>query len=93
MGFPETFKALSDPVRREILVMLRDGKLSAGDIAKTFDLTAATVSYHLNQLKKAGLVSESKQKNFVFYELNASVFEEVMLWFSQFSFGGKGDEK
>ena len=93
MGFPETFKALSDPVRREILVMLRDGKRSAGDIAKTFDLTAATVSYHLNQLKKAGLVSESKQKNFVFYELNASVFEELMLWFSQFNFGGKDDEK
>ena len=93
MGFPETFKALSDPVRRDILVMLRDGKRSAGDIAKTFDLTAATVSYHLNQLKKAGLVSESKQKNFVFYELNASVFEELMLWFSQFNFGGKDDEK
>ena len=92
MGFPETFKALSDPVRRDILVMLRGGKLSAGDIAKTFDLTAATVSYHLNQLKKAGLVSESKQKNFVFYELNASVFEELMLWFSQFNFGGKDDE-
>ena len=93
MGFPETFKALSDPVRREILVMLRDGKRSAGDIAKTFDLTAATVSYHLNQLKKAGLISESKQKNFIFYELNASVFEELMLWFSQFNFGVKNDEK
>ena len=93
MGFPETFKALSDPVRREILVMLRGGKLSAGDIAKEFDLTAATVSYHLNQLKKADLVTESKQKNFVFYELNASVFEEIMLWFSQFDFGGKRDEK
>ena len=92
MGFPETFKALSDPVRRDILVMLRGGKLSAGDIAKAFDLTAATVSYHLNQLKKAGLISESKQKNFVFYELNASVFEELMLWFSQFNFGGKDDE-
>ena len=92
MGFPETFKALSDPVRREILVMLRGGKLSAGEIAKEFDLTAATVSYHLNQLKKADLVAESKQKNFVFYELNASVFEEIMLWFSQFDFGGKRDE-
>ena len=93
MGFPETFKALSDPVRREILVMLRDGKRSAGDIAKTFDLTTATVSYHLNQLKKAGLISENKQKNFIFYELNASVFEELMLWFSQFNFGVKNDEK
>lgn len=92
MGFHETFKALSDPVRREILVMLRDGKRSAGDIAKDFDLTAATVSYHLNQLKKADLITESRYKNFVFYELNASVFEEIMLWFSQFDFGGNYHE-
>ena len=93
MGFPETFKALSDPVRRDILVMLRRGKLSAGEIAKAFDLTAATVSYHLNQLKKADLITESKYKNFVFYELNATVFEEIMLWFSQFDFGGKHHEE
>lgn len=91
MGFPETFKALSDPVRREILVMLRDGKLSAGEIGKAFDMSGATISYHLAQLKKAGLITESKYKNYVFYELNASVFEEVMLWFSQF--GGNKDEK
>jgi DNA-binding transcriptional ArsR family regulator len=91
LGFAETFKALSDSVRRDILIMLRDGKLSAGDIAKSFDMTAATISYHLSQLKKAGLVTESKFKNFIYYELNASVFEEVMLWFSQF--GGKEDEK
>lgn len=84
MGFAETFKALSDPVRREILVMLREGKLSAGEIAKKFDMTGATISYHLSQLKKAELIRESKYKNFVYYELNASVFEEVMLWFSQF---------
>ncbi len=91
MGFPETFKALSDPVRREILVMLRAGKLSAGEIANAFDISGATISYHLSQLKKAGLVTESKYKNFVYYELNASVFEEIMLWVSQF--GGKDDEK
>ncbi|MGL5675809.1 MAG: autorepressor SdpR family transcription factor [Cellulosilyticaceae bacterium] len=91
MGFPETFKALSDPIRREILVMLRDGKLSAGEIGKNFDMAGATISYHLTQLKKAGLITESKHKNFVFYELNASVFEEVILWFSQF--GGNNDEK
>ncbi len=91
MGFAETFKALSDPVRREILVMLRNGKLSAGEIGKAFAMSGATVSYHLSQLKKAGLVTESKYKNFVYYELNASVFEEVMLWFSQF--GGNKDEK
>ena len=91
MSFPNTFKALSDPIRREILVMLKDGKLSAGEIGKAFDMTGATISYHLSQLKKAGLVTESKHKNFVFYELNTSVFEEVMLWFSQF--GGNNDEK
>ncbi len=90
MGFAETFKALSDPVRREILVMLREGKMPAGEIAKKFDMTGATISYHLSQLKKAELIRESKYKNFVYYELNASVFEEVMLWFSQF---GDGNEK
>ena len=91
MGFPETFKALSDPVRREILVMLKDGKKSAGDLAKAFDVSGATMSYHFNQLKKADLITESKFKNFVYYELNITVFEEVMLWFSQF--GGKSDEE
>ncbi|MEC2077560.1 autorepressor SdpR family transcription factor [Metabacillus fastidiosus] len=87
MGFPETFKALSDPVRREILVMLKDGEMSAGEIGKRFHMTGATISYHLSQLKKAGLITETKYKNFIYYEINISVFEEVMLWFSQF--GGK----
>lgn len=91
LGFQETFKALSDPVRREILLKLRDGKMSAGDIANQFDMTNATVSYHLSQLKKAGLIIESKYKNFIFYELNASIFEEIMLWLSQFR--GSNDEE
>ena len=85
MGFADTFKALSDPVRREILLMLRSGSLPAGEIASRFDMTNATVSYHLAQLKKAGLIYETKEKNFIYYDLNTSVFEEVMLWFSQFS--------
>lgn len=85
MSFAETFKALSDPVRRDILVMLREGKMTAGDIAKEFQLTNATVSYHLSQLKKADLLVETRVKNFIYYELNTSVFEEVMLWISQFS--------
>ena len=85
MSFAETFKALSDPVRRDILVMLRHGKMTAGDIAERFELTNATVSYHLSQLKKADLLVETRVKNFIFYELNTSVFEEVMLWISQFS--------
>ena len=84
MGFPETFKALSDPIRRDILLMLRSGRMSAGEIAPRFDLTGATVSYHLSILKKAGLLFETREKNFIYYELNISVFEELMLWISQF---------
>ena len=91
MSYAETFKALSDPVRREILTILRRGSLSAGDIGRQFDMTGATISYHLSQLKKAGLVFESKVKNYVYYELNLSVFEEAMLWLAQFK-GGVSDE-
>lgn len=91
MGFAETFKALSDPIRREILVMLREGKMSAGEIAEQFDMSPATISYHLSQLKKAGLLFETKFKNFIYYEINVTVFEEVMLWFTQF--GGVKNEK
>lgn len=91
MGFSTTVKALSDPTRRHILTLLKDGKLSAGDIVKEFEMTGATISYHLSQLKKADLITETKYKNFIYYEINASVFEEVMLWFSQFT-GGQEDE-
>ena len=90
MSFAETFKALSDPVRRDILVMLKKGRMTAGDIASCFDLTAATVSYHISILKKADLLFETKVKNFIFYEVNVSVFEEIMLWLSQF--GGNNNE-
>lgn len=94
MGFPETFKALSDPVRREILVMLKKGSMPAGEIASYFDMTGATISYHLSQLKKAELIFETKHKNFIYYDLNLSVFEEVMVWISQFkeNKGGTDDE-
>lgn len=85
MGFPETFKALSDPVRREILTMLKDGRKSAGEICEKFDMTGATISYHLSILKKAELVFEQKEKNFVYYNLNLSVFEEIMMWVTQFT--------
>ena len=91
MGFAETFKALGDSVRREILVLLKDGKMSAGDLAARFDMTQASVSYHLSQLKKAELIREEKYKNYIYYELNTSVFEEVVLWLSQF--GGNEHEK
>ena len=92
MGFAETFKALSDPIRREILMMLRDGSMSAGEIGSHFDMTGATISYHLKILKKAVLVWETKVKNFVYYELNTSVVEEVMLWLSELK-GGNHDVK
>lgn len=92
MGFAETFKALSDPIRREILMMLKSGKMSAGDIASRFDITGATVSYHLSILKKADLVFERKEKNFIYYELNISVVEDVMLWLAQLK-GDNSNEK
>lgn len=92
MGFVETFKALSDPVRREIFMILREGSLSAGEIGAHFDMTGATISYHLRILKKAGLVFEKKEKNFIYYTLNTSVVEEVMLWLSELK-GGNGDVK
>ena len=90
MGFQETFKALADPIRREILMMLKDNKMSAGEISDKFEMTGATISYRLSQLKKAGLISETKYKNFIYYEINVSVFEEVMLWLS--NFGGINNE-
>ena len=90
MGINETLKAISDPVRRDILGMLKDGRMSAGDIAKKFNLTDATVSYHLSKLKKADLVCEEKYKNFIYYELNSSVFEEVLTWI--YGLGGKNNE-
>ena len=80
MSFADTFKALSDPARRDILTLLKGGRLSAGEIGSHFDMTGATISYHLNILKKADLVFESREKNFIYYELNTSVVEEIMLW-------------
>lgn len=80
MSFGETFKALSDPARREILTLLKGGRMSAGEIGSHFDMTGATVSYHLGILKKADLVFESREKNFIYYQLNTSVLESVMLW-------------
>lgn len=89
-GMSETLKAISDPVRRNILEMLKEEKKSAGELASEFHLTGATVSYHLTQLKKAGLILETRHKNFIYYELNASVFEEVLVWI--YGLGGKNDE-
>ena len=82
MAFADTFKALSDPARRDILEMLKNKPLSAGEIAKQFDMTQATVSYHLKVLKKADLIRENRKKNFIYNELNLTVLEELMMWLS-----------
>lgn len=73
--------------------MLRHGRKAAGDIAKEFDMTNATISYHLATLKKADLITETKFKNFIYYDLNTSVFEELMLWFSQFKTEGEQENE
>lgn len=83
MSFAETFKALSDPIRRQILELLKNGRLSAGNIAGHFNMTQATVSYHLKVLKQADLIRETREKNFIFYELNLTVLEEIMMWLSE----------
>ena len=85
----DTLKALSDPTRRKILELLKKKAMTAGEIAARFDTTAATVSYHLSQLKKAGLIFESREKNYIYYSLNASVLEEVLLWLQDLKGEGK----
>lgn len=84
MGKYNLFKVLADEQRREILVMLKNGRMSAGEIAEALNITPAALSYHLKQLKGADLVMEYKQKNFIYYEINATVFEELILWIKQF---------
>lgn len=91
LGMSETLKAIADPVRRDILELLKKGKMTAGEISNQFQLTNATVSYHLSYLKKADLIRETRFKNFIYYELNASVFEEILIWLYQF--GGNINEK
>ena len=80
MGLQQTLKALSDPTRREILNLLKAGKRSAGEISDHFDITAAAISRHLSVLKEADLIEDTREGKFIFYELNASVLEEIMLW-------------
>ena len=80
MNFAQTFKALSNPIRISILELLKAGKLSASDIAGHFDVAGATISHHLSLLKQADLIREEKEKNFIYYELNTSVLEDLMVW-------------
>ncbi len=83
MSVQQTMKALADPIRREILNLLKGGRLSAGEIGEHFAVSGAAVSRHLSVLKEADLVRDAREGQFIFYELNASVLEEVMLWISQ----------
>ena len=83
MGLQNTMKALADPIRREILNLLKNGRLSAGEIGEHFPVTGASISRHLSVLKGADLIRDQREGKFIYYELNASVLEEVMLWLSQ----------
>ena len=80
MGIQSTLKALSDPIRRQILDMLKPGRLSAGEIADAFPVSGAAISKHLSVLKEADLIRDTREGKYIYYELNASVLEEVMLW-------------
>lgn len=90
MGLQQTLKALADPIRRDILNMLKTGRLSAGEISDRFPVTAASISRHLSVLKDADLVRDTRLGQHIIYELNASVLEETMLWLAELK-GGKGD--
>ena len=87
MGIQDTLKALADPIRREILNLLKNGKMSAGEIVDHFSVTGASISRHLSVLKDADLIRDKREGKFIFYELNTSVLEEIMLWITDL----KGD--
>ena len=83
MSLQSTLRALSDPVRREILELLKSGSLSAGEIGSHFDITGAAISRHLSVLKEADLIRDARAGKYIYYELNASVLEEILLWVTQ----------
>lgn len=87
MGLQNTLRALADPIRREILNLLKDGRLSAGEITEHFSVTGASISRHLSVLKDADLIRDTREGKYIFYELNTSVLEEIMLWITNL----KGD--
>ena len=88
MGLQQTLRALADPIRREILNLLKNDRLSAGEITEHFPVTAASISRHLSVLKEADLIRDTREGKYIFYELNASVLEEIMLWITDL----KGDD-
>ena len=82
MGLQNTLRALADPVRRDILNLLKKGRLSAGEIGEHFPITGAAISRHLSILRDADLIRDAREGKFIYYDLNASVLEEIMLWIS-----------
>ncbi len=84
MGETNIFKVLADSQRRDILMMLKKGRMNAGEIAEALGVTPAALSYHLKLLKDADLIMEYRQKNYIYYEINTSVFDELILWIGQF---------
>ena len=93
MGLQQTMKALSDPIRREILSMLKGGRMSAGDITDRFPVTGASISRHLSVLKEADLIRDTREGKFIFYEVNTSVLEEIMLWITDLKGENSNDQK
>lgn len=93
MPFAESFKALSDPTRRKILDLLRERPMAAGEIAGHFQMAGATVSHHLSVLKNADLISDRHDGKYIYYELNLSVFEELLSWFRNFVQKGEIDDE
>ena len=89
MGIQQTLKALADPIRREILNLLKGGRMSAGEIVERFSVTGASISRHLSVLKEADLIRDTREGKFIYYDLNASVLEEILLWVTEL----KGDEQ
>ena len=89
MGLQTTLRALSDPIRREILNLLKEGRMSAGEIVDRFSVTGASISRHLSVLKDADLIRDKREGKFIYYELNASVLEEILLWVKDL----KGDQE
>lgn len=92
MGLQKTLKALADPTRRDILNLLKKGRLSAGEIADQFPVTAASISRHLSVLKEADLIRDTRKGKYIYYDLNTTVLEEVMLWISDLKGDGSHEE-
>ena len=92
MGIGDTFKALSDPTRREILNLLKRGSLTAGEISDQFKMTSATISHHLSVLKEAGLITDEKKGKYIHYELSMTMIEEMLGWAAGLQGGSKGEK-